>query len=96
LTEKKPDATIKCYATITAIRSPNIVEVKSLGNTLIMNFVLSANGVQIGNFVTPYNPTCEIGDVFGIDLTLTKINKKQFLEGHGFQEVTDNMKGFIV
>ena len=96
MVEHHPTATIDCFATITAIRGPNIEEVKRIGNHLMMNFVVSSNGIQIGNFITPYNPTCEIGNVFRIKLSLTKIEREEFLAEHGFTEVQNSMNRFIV
>lgn len=90
------DASIDCYATIVAIRGPNINEVKHIGNTLMMVFDISSNGIQIGTFVLPYHPNCEIGHAYRMKITLTKIEREEYLAGHGIREIDNKMKEFIV
>lgn len=93
---KQVSGTIKCLANIVAIRAPNVNEVAHIGNTLIMVLEFSRDGIQIGNFIFPYNPRLEIGSAFEVVVNLKKIDREAFIEKHGFTKINDSMERFIV
>jgi hypothetical protein len=90
MTKTKKSGKIECYASPTAVRVATLPEIQKGQPGLKMVFMLSKNGLQIGNFISNAEPEVKLGSAFKITISLEEIDEKEFIKEHGFTEIKDN------